>query len=182
MNRKYSTLISVNLTLLLTALSVFIVNLAHGSEMPDTVPGRVIKVNDGDTVTVVIGRRHERIRLIGIDAPELGQRPWGRKAKEHIKEIIDRSNSTVIIEFDVQRRDRYRRLLAYLWTRDRHLINFEMLRDGYAVLYTFPPNIKYVDTLRDGQRQAREKRLGIWERGGLKEMPSEYRKRHPRLD
>jgi micrococcal nuclease len=65
-------------------------------------------------------------------------------------------------------------------TLDNKLINLEMVRNGYAVLYTFPPNVKYVEQLREGQRYTREGRLGIWGSDGLKEMPREYRREHQR--
>ena len=63
---------------------------------------------------------------------------------------------------------------------DGRLINLEMLKDGYAVLFTFPPNVKHASTLREGQRYARERGLGIWGLDGLKDMPVDYRRRHPR--
>lgn len=179
MNRKYSGLI-ITKAFLLAALFSGFNGLSHGAELPDSIAGRVARVHDGDTVSVVIGKKREKVRMIGLDAPELGQRPWGKRAKEHLMEIIGSSGGTVVVEFDVQRRDRYGRLLAYLWTKDRHLINYEMLRDGYAVLYTFEPNVKYADMLREGQRMARERQAVIWGRPGLKERPSSYRERHPR--
>ncbi len=144
------------------------------------VSARVVAVHDGDTVSVMVGKRRERVRLTGIDAPEVGQRPWGEKAKRHLEELLDRSGRLLVIELDVERRDKYGRLLAYLWTRDGMLINLEMVRDGYAVLFTVPPNVRHVKELRDGQRDARERGLGIWGRNGLKELPADYRKAHPR--
>jgi len=147
---------------------------------PSEADVRVVRVHDGDTVSVITGRKKEIVRLIGIDAPEMGQRPWGRMAKRHLEGIISGSGWRVTIEFDVQERDRYGRLLAYLWTVDGRLINLEMVRDGYAVLYTFPPNVRHLDILREGQHYARERRLGIWGRRGLREMPEAYRRKHPR--
>lgn len=165
-----------------------------GTQRPDALSARVVEVHDGDTVSVIIGKKKERVRLIGIDAPELSQRPWGARAKKHLKELLNLSGWRVTLEFDVEERDKYGRLLAYLWTTDERghpkkpqdflgppvLINLEMLKDGYAVLFTFPPNVKYVDALRDGQRLGREKGLGIWGKKGLKEMPEDYRRQHPR--
>lgn len=141
---------------------------------------RVVAVHDGDTLSVVIGRRKERVRLIGIDAPELSQRPWGANAKKHLRELVTLSGNSVVLEFDLDKRDKYGRLLAYVRTLDNKLINLEMVRNGYAALYTFPPNVKYAERLREGQRYAREGRLGIWGRDGLKEIPGEYRREHQR--
>lgn len=147
----------------------------------DVVSARVVKVHDGDTVSVMIGTKKERVRLVGIDAPEMGQKPWGTKAKHHLEELLDYAGSKVDLEFDVEKRDKYGRLLAYLWTSDKKLINLEMLRDGYAVLFTFPPNVKHVDELRKAQSFAKEKGLGIWGKDGLKESPRDYKREHPRL-
>jgi len=146
----------------------------------NTVFAKVVAVNDGDTLSVVIGRKKERVRLIGIDAPELAQRPWGGHARKHLRDLLGFPGNRVTLEFDLEKRDRYGRLLAYVRTGDNKLVNLEMVRDGYAVLYTFPPNVRYVELLREGQRYAREKGLGIWGRNGLKEMPRDYRREHRR--
>ena len=142
---------------------------------------RVVEVNDGDTITVFLDSRREKVRLIGIDAPELQQRPWGQRAKKHLREMLSMSQWTVSLEFDIEKRDKYGRLLSYVWTTDRRMINVQMLKDGYAMPLTVPPNIRYVDEFRKAQDEARSKGLGIWGRGGLKETPREYRKEHPRL-
>ena len=149
----------------------------------------VIKVHDGDTVSVSFGQRREKIRLIGIDAPELFEEPWGKIVREHLRRLLGSpkrrgylnpfGSTMVRIETDVEKRDRYGRLLAYVWTKDGKCVNVEMVRDGLAVLYTVPPNVKYADILRDAQREAKEARTGIWRRG-LEESPRQYRKEHPR--
>lgn len=141
---------------------------------------RVVRISDGDSVSIVVNGRTEKIRLIGIDAPEMAQRPWGKKAKQHLEDIIDGSSGKVSVERDVVERDKYGRLLAYLRTGDGRLINELMLRDGYAVLYTFPPNVKYTEVFTAAQHEARDKKLGIWSRNGLRQEPSEFRKQHPR--
>ncbi len=152
----------------------------------------VVAVHDGDTVTLKIGDQKGwwrgksgeatvRARLIGIDAPEMGQLPWGKKAKEHLERLIKKGGGEVTvvrIETDIQRFDKYNRWLVYLFTEDGRFINEEMLRDGYAVLLTIPPNVKYVDRLVEAQRMAKAQRLGIWGKGGLKEMPIEYKEKH----
>ncbi len=140
---------------------------------------RVVRVHDGDTISVMMGRKKERVRLIGIDAPEMGQRPWGGRAKRHLEELLG-DGQLVSLEFDVERRDKYRRLLAYVRIPDGTFINLRMIKDGYAVLFTFPPNVRHVNELREAQRYAREKRLGIWGKDGLKETPLDYKRTHPR--
>lgn len=141
---------------------------------------RVERVHDGDTLTAIVDNRREKIRLIGIDTPEMGQRPWGKKAKEHLEDLIDSSSRQVIIEYDVERRDKYNRILAYIWTKDGKMANREMLKHGYALLFTFPPNVKHVEEFISAETEAREKRRGIWSKSGLKQRPYDYRKKHPR--
>ncbi len=141
---------------------------------------RVERVHDGDTLTAIVGNRREKIRLIGIDTPEMGQRPWGRKAKEHLENMIASSSWQVIIEYDVEKRDKYNRILSYIWTRDGKMVNKEMLRSGYAILFTFPPNVKHVEEFVSVETEAREKKRGIWSKSGLKQRPYDYRKEHPR--
>lgn len=140
---------------------------------------RVVRVNDGDTVTVSLNGRREKIRLIGIDAPEMGQGSWGERAKRHLGDILYPLRN-VYVEYDVERRDKYGRLLAYIRTTEGRLVNADMLRDGYAVLFTFPPNVTHVDEFISAQRQARERKRGIWGQDGLSQLPVDWRRQHPR--
>ena len=153
--------------------------IAKQDEKDALVP--VTAVYDGDTVSVILKKRQEKIRLIGIDTPEIGQRPWGDKAKKYLETLLTSSEWKVKMEFDVDKRDKYGRILAYLRTSDGKLINILMVENGYAMLFTFPPNVKYVNELRAAEREARERRLGIWSEQGIKEKPVDYRKRHPRI-
>jgi micrococcal nuclease len=141
---------------------------------------QVIEVNDGDTVTLRLNDKVYRTRLIGIDAPEMGQRPWGGRAKKNLIELMEHTAWTVFVETDVVKYDKYDRLLAYLWTTHDELINERMLLDGYAVLFTIQPNSKYVDRFKKAQRIARENKKEIWGPNGLKERPLDYKKAHPR--
>ena len=140
----------------------------------------VIRVHDGDTISVIIHAKKEKVRLVGIDAPEIGQRPWGKMAKEYLETLVDASDWKVRLEFDVAQKDKYGRSLAYVWTQHGEMINLLMVKSGQAVLYTIPPNVRYTNELREAQKEARDLRLGIWGEKGLKEMPNDYRKRHPR--
>ncbi|MEW6585335.1 MAG: thermonuclease family protein [Nitrospirota bacterium] len=145
----------------------------------DFVP--VMEVHDGDTVSVTMDTRTEKIRLIGIDAPEMGQKPWGSAAKSYLENLLSSSGWRVRIELDVDKRDTYGRRLAYLWTARGEMINVLMIKGGYAMLYTHAPNVKHVDELAAAQREARGARMGIWGEGGLKKRPGDYRKEHPRI-
>lgn len=125
-------------------------------------------VHDGDTVSIsikslfgiVIGT--EKVRLIGIDAPEIKQEPWGRRAKKHLKKLINESGGSVHLEYDLDRRDKYGRILAYLWDKKGRMINQKMIEDGYATVLTIPPNVKYVKRFIEAQQMARKNKAGMW--------------------
>ncbi len=147
---------------------------------------KVSEIHDGDTVTIVTSsflgffETTEKIRLIGIDSPELAQEPWGRRAKNYLKKLIKESDWLVKVELDILHRDKYGRLLAYLWTKDGKMINYLMIRNGYSMVYTIPPNVKYAEWFLEAQRLARQEQKGFWSEGGLSEVPSEWRKKNPR--
>lgn len=147
---------------------------------PKLPTARVHQVHDGDTVTLRLNGKKYRTRLIGMDAPEMGQRPWGRRAKQHLIEIMRRTGWTVYVETDTEKQDKYGRLLAYLWTKKHVLIEEKMIIDGYAVSFTVAPNIRYADKLDKAESAARVKKIGIWSPDGLQERPVEWRKAHPR--
>ena len=169
----------------LTMISLFFARVGKcGLEGGNTSADHVTveRVNDGDTITARLNSRQEKIRMIGMDAPEMGQEPWGRMAKDHLGAMIAASSWKVGLEYDVLKRDKYGRLLAYVWTQNGKMANAEMLRDGYAVLFTFPPNVKYVEVLRAAQKRARVEKLVIWGEDGLRQMPVDYRREHPRIN
>jgi len=142
-----------------------------------SLEARVVKAYDGDTVTVVLHGKRERVRLIGIDCPELHQAPWGKRARDFLRGMI--LGETVRLELDVDPRDRYGRLLAYVWHRGK-LVNEVLVREGLCLIYTVPPNVKNAERLHEAQRWAREHRKGFWAEGGLRETPYEWRRRHRR--
>jgi micrococcal nuclease len=140
----------------------------------------VIKVHDGDTVTLMVNGKMRKTRLIGIDAPEMNQRPWGRQAKEHLIDIMNHTDWLVTVETDEVKQDKYGRALVYLWTKNNELINERMVRDGYAVLFTIKPNVRYGAAFSRAEKLARQEMKGIWGPNGLKEAPVKYREKHPR--
>lgn len=128
----------------------------------ETVP--VVGVADGDTITVEIGGKKETVRLIGVDTPETVHpskpvEPYGPEASAYTKRRL--SGQQVRLEFDVEERDHYGRLLAYVWLGDE-LFNATMVKDGYAQVLTVPPNVKYADRFVALQREARENDRGLW--------------------
>jgi micrococcal nuclease len=137
-------------------------------------------VHDGDTVTLMIDGRMRKTRLIGIDAPEMNQRPWGRRAKEHLIDILNHTDWMVTMETDAVLTDKYDRSLVYLWTNTNELINERMVLDGFAVLFTIKPNVRYRDRFSRAEKLARQEKKEIWGPNGLKESPVKYREKHPR--
>lgn len=133
---------------------------------------KVIRVVDGDTIIVDFNGKEERVRMIGIDTPE-SVHP---DAEKNVEEGKISSNFTkekleskeVALEFDVQDRDQYGRLLAYVWIGGE-MFNKTLLQEGYAQTSTFPPNVKYVGEFTELERIAREANKGLW---GLKEQSS----------
>jgi len=112
-------------------------------------------VVDGDTVEISTG---ERVRLLGIDAPEKGN-PYYTESRNKLSELV--FNKTVTMEKDITDKDRYSRLLRYLYVGSS-LINLEMVKQGYASVYTYPPDVKYNDVLLSTEREAKTKQVGLW--------------------
>lgn len=124
----------------------------------------VTRVVDGDTVIAQVGGEELRVRLIGIDTPETvaPDQPvecFGPAASEFTHRRLE--GEDVELEFDVERLDPYGRTLAYVWLGGE-LFNETLVREGYALVTTFPPDVGYVDRFVAAQRVARERHLGLW--------------------
>jgi micrococcal nuclease len=119
----------------------------------------------------MVDGKMRKTRLIGIDAPEMNQRPWGRQAKEHLIDIMNHTDWLVTMETDEVKQDKYGRALVYLWTNNNELINERMVLDGYAVLFTIKPNVRYRARFFRAEKLARQEMKGIWGPKGLKETP-----------
>lgn len=124
-------------------------------------PVRVIRVVDGDTIEIEGG---ERVRYIGIDTPETVDprktvQCFGVEASAKNKSLVE--GKSVRLEGDVTDRDKYGRLLRYVWL-DERLINLELVSEGYAHSYPYPPDVKYQDKISAAERAAREAGRGLW--------------------
>ncbi len=113
-------------------------------------------VIDGDTVVLDSG---VHVRLIGIDTPEK-DRPYYSEAKEFNRKLVE--GKPARLDYDIEKTDRYGRTLAYLYLEDGTFVNAEMIRSGYANLYTFPPNLKHTEEFLALQREARQAGRGLW--------------------
>jgi len=127
----------------------------------------VDRVVDGDTFWLNDGYKEGfKVRLIGIDAPESRNtghktiQPYGAEAKQYLKQRL--SGQKVRLEYDVTRKDRYGRTLAYAYLSDGTFLNAEMMKEGYATTLTIPPNVKHADLFVKLQQQARKQRRGLW--------------------
>jgi micrococcal nuclease len=139
----------------------------------------VIKVVDGDTITIDYKGTRENVRLIGIDTPEsiAGKKArrdskrsnkdmndilsGGKAAAEFTKKLAVPGDN-ISIEFDAEKRDRYGRLLGYVFLADGRMLNEEIISNGYASLLTIPPNVKYQERFLEAYRLARRNGLGLW--------------------
>jgi len=133
-----------------------------------TEDARVVRVVDGDTLIVDRGTGDERLRYIGIDAPE-SVKPntpvefMGHEAAVANAALVE--GRTVVLERDVSERDRFGRLLRYVWLRDGdawRLVNLELVEQGYAQAVTFPPDVRRQDVLRAAEADARAAGAGLW--------------------
>ena len=136
----------------------------------DTLPTCAVDhIHDGDTVTLWCQGRKTRVRLWCIDAPELGQTPWGRRSRDHLRALTGRRVRLRRIDTD-----RYGRTIGELFTPDGQDLNRAMVRDGWAAVYNrYCPARRY----RQAERAARRQKLGIWSRRGLQQRPWRWRHR-----
>ena len=145
--------------------------ITHEDEKPVENPSEELyeikKVVDGDTIQIRFNGKKERLRLIGIDTPEsvhpdeTKNTENGELASEYTKSLL--TGKSVNLEFDVEERDQYGRLLAYVYL-DGEMINKKLIRDGYAQLETVPPNVKYVEEFTALLKEAKEAKRGLWGR------------------
>jgi micrococcal nuclease len=142
---------------------------ASAARGPASKPGSgtVTEVVDGDTLHIRIGRSEEKVRLIGIDTPET-HKPntpvecFGKEATKALGRLLPKGTA-VYLERDAEGRDRYGRLLAYVYrSKDHAFINLEMARSGFAAAYTYPPNVAHADEFVTAAADARDAGRGLW--------------------
>ena len=129
---------------------------------------KVSKITDGDTFYVMTKNSEKfKIRLIGINAPEsynVGKKfrkeYFGKEAKVFATNLL--KNKKVKLTFDVQKTDRYGRILAYAYLENGVFLNQYLVENGFAVVATFPPNVKFVEVFTKAEKLARNKKLGLW--------------------
>lgn len=127
----------------------------------------VLNVVDGDTIDVELNGQRERVRLIGVDTPEVVApgRPvmcYGREASERTAALV--LGQTVLLEEDLSQdsRDTFGRMLRYIWLPDGRMANLELIADGYAFEYTFRNAYAYQANFRAAEQTARNEERGLW--------------------
>ncbi|MDW8395264.1 MAG: thermonuclease family protein [Anaerolineae bacterium] len=124
--------------------------------------GLVKRVVDGDTIVVEIDGQEYRVRYIGVDAPESTTRQecYGREAARYNRTLVE--GQAVRLERDVSETDRFGRLLRYVYLTNGEMVNEVLIREGFALARTFPPDVKYQERLKEAEREAKQKRRGLW--------------------
>lgn len=135
--------------------------------------GVVSRVVDGDTIVVTVNGKEEKVRLIGVNTPESVGRyankpqPYGKEASSYTKDFLE--GEKVYLEKDVSDTDKYGRLLRYVWLEEPDKNKFEesmfnaiLLKEGYASVMTYPPDVKYSKTFVKIEEKARDSNKGLW--------------------
>lgn len=157
------------MTLQIITLLLLIIKLLFGSSTLEkayikAVSQNITKVSyvvDGDTITI---EGNKKIRYIGIDTPEIKDpnktvECFGKEASSQNKTLV--LGKEIKLEKDVSEVDRYGRLLRYVWVNDI-FVNDYLVRQGYAHVATFPPDVKYSHQFLEAEKEARENKRGLW--------------------
>jgi micrococcal nuclease len=153
---------------LAAAAAALLIGRGRDSSTPargSTLHARVLRVVDGDTIQVRLdGGRVERVRYIGVDTPE-SVKPdtpvqcFAKKASHFNESLVD--GRAVTLRLDAEQRDRYGRLLAYVYAGPT-FVNRVLVRRGYARTLTIPPNVAHADEFARLARRARQGGVGLW--------------------
>jgi micrococcal nuclease len=168
--------LAIILVIILTIANI-ILQSGRVPQPPNGESWLITKVVSGQSVEAVrqdSNHKPTRVRLIGISAPLKAQTPWGDRARERLEQLV--KDQTVLFEYDQDRQDSDDRPLVYIW-QAKSLINAELVKEGYAIADSFPPNNKYEALLEQLQAQARLLEYGIWDpQNPMSLSPKEYRR------
>ncbi len=160
---------------------IIILHVCNASAETKRTLGKVVKVEDGDTIIIYTNSHKEHVRLIGIDTPEAYENEkalrdakkrhqdlasiltLGKRASTFVKTLVH-SGDNVSLEFDTEKRDKYERLLAYVYLSDQSFLNEKIIASGYAYPLTIQPNVKYQHRLKAAFEEARSQKRGLWSR------------------
>lgn len=130
----------------------------------NTIATKVTKVVDGDTIEVDLKGKKETVRMILIDTPETKHpskciQLYGPEASKYTTDTL--LNKNIKLELGIQERDKYGRILAYIYINDK-MFNKTLLEKGLARVAVYPPNTQYLDELKKVEANAKKKKIGIW--------------------
>ncbi|KGP71602.1 thermonuclease family protein [Pontibacillus yanchengensis] len=165
--------------ILTTILALVLAGCASESQNPsstsnqknhrDRIQAKVVKVIDGDTITIKMNGKKDTVRMLLIDTPETNHpsqpvQPFGPEATSYAKKTMNKKE--ISLELGTTKRDKYNRLLAYVYV-DGTMYNKKVVAKGLArVGYVYPPNDKYVEKLREAEKKAQSQQKGIWSING----------------
>ena len=162
----------------LIVVVALVVSAGCSRAAPAGPPGAatVVRVVDGDTIVAHVGGRDEDVRLVGINTPETKdpRKPvecFGKEASAHLAELLPKGEA-IRLERDVEPRDHFGRLLAYVYRRrDELFVNLDLAAGGYAEALTIPPNVAHTDDLLAAVAGARSAGEGLWGACGGPDLP-----------
>ncbi len=155
-----------------TLLMLFVLVTAGCHAAQEDTDATIVRVKDGDTFVALVNGREESIRLIGIDAPEsyhndkvrydagrTGESEAelvakGRAASAFLTELLPKG-TMVRLEYDRRHRDRYGRLLCYVYLADSTMVNELLVKEGHAIARAYPPNVRYRERLEEAEKVRR---------------------------
>ena len=149
----------IRLILVLAVLLLLVYFFVYfpGQESSFEEEGRVIEVIDGDTIKLENG---EKVRYIGVNTPEIKEEEcFASEAKRKNEELV--KGKIVKFKKDVSEKDSYGRLLRYVY-QDDLFVNLFLVKEGFAVSFPWPPDLKYVDLLNQAEQKAKEENKGLW--------------------
>lgn len=168
--------------LILACLLLVVSCQAKNQPTNNAVQVKVARVVSGQSLEV-LGMAEQpnlisQVRLIGIDAPDMRQRPWGDEAKQKLETLIGGAEQVVTLEFDLEAKDKIGRTLAYV-LKDKLLLNEELVKQGYVLFVGRSPNHKYDQRLDRAQQLARLMGQGIWNpEKPMRLTPNEFRRQN----
>ncbi len=162
MKKYYLALTLLSMLACTMPLTVVMPTLDATSCLPQNTPrevGDVLNVIDGDTIDVQIDGVEYRVRYIGMDSPEIDE-PYYDQATGLNLDFVEGRQVTLIK--DVSETDQYGRLLRYVFVEDV-FVNYELVKQGYAAVATFPPDVACSDQFIEAEQLARIEGVGLWE-------------------
>ena len=132
--------------------------------VPDgTVAATIDYVHDGDTLFIMLKGEKEKVRLIGMDTPEVGDDAecYGDEAREHLRALLP-EGTKILVKSDIEKRDQYDRRLFYVFLADGTFVNQELLESGAGELMEFEPNMAYSEELHAAESRAMDAGVGMW--------------------